>query len=241
MQDRKHVDPAPRPEVKRGRIAGIDPRTGEDDDTDERLHDQKRPILGVRQDLAKGTSNATLEVIDFVDAVSKRDPKASLDNLRQVVKSLCSICRTFIRGTFVLKKRQGWGISTGLRSYHESMSSLRDSVHAGCYLCKDINRCTSKFFTKLKMDNTDRYTIKCDIVVHDLSRAKGEIVLQFFLFDNEGNIVNTEFDYGEGSRSKIDAFLWAQFLLADDLDYALGPEYFTGNPSRGFKLCYHLS
>ena len=80
--------------------------------------------------------------------------------LSQRASSLCSTCRQFPRGRFLLNKNG----STGFHSYHPSLSSLQKSVDAGCHLCIGLTQ-SLEIFLQIhpQTKQAESWSIKCSL------------------------------------------------------------------------------
>lgn len=113
--------------------------------------------------------------------------------LGQVVSKLCSVCREFPKGRIAIKFNDE-ELHTDLRPYHHSVSSLRRSVSAGCYLCESLLQSFDEFVDGSEMATgvSDTCSIQCNMKVADDIKLTGhEISLSFYLFDSEGHKVTS--------------------------------------------------
>ncbi|KAJ0117896.1 hypothetical protein J7T55_014346 [Diaporthe amygdali] len=90
--------------------------------------------------------------------------------LSEMISNLCSTCRQFPRGRIS---------ETDKRLYHPSLSSLKESVDAGCIICEDLAREVSRWSEPGPTPN-DLWSIRCEL----LSRDK-KLLMRFYLSNCE--------------------------------------------------------
>jgi rubrerythrin len=141
--------------------------------------------------------------------------------LTGLASRLCAICQNLCRGEakLVAYFSSGYFQKTGKLEYHSSLSSLRESVDAGCPLCKEVSR---SFEECLDMEPgvrdtiTDSWYSTCDQQPTAWCRSIDEQTgLRFnFRFYNSS---------GQGADHKLVNNIYMYFFPAEEL--GLGPEY----------------
>lgn len=101
------------------------------------------------------------------DVPTKESDKDLSETLSKMVLRLCSICGNFSKGQFKIHAEyygQETLRGTGVKLYHPSLSSLKQSVDRGCPLCQDLNRALGELFRsdpQLQRTMDQSWTIWC--------------------------------------------------------------------------------
>lgn len=129
-------------------------------------------------------------VEDTADGDKAADVELGLHNdlgysLNEMANSLCSICRKFPRGQI---EEEDW------RVYHPSLTSLRESVQAGCWICKELTQSLDELCDRLQLRETlnETWFIQCK-VLGNVPVGEG-FHLKFFLCDSGINCAVSKFD-----------------------------------------------
>jgi hypothetical protein len=115
---------------------------------------------------------------DFEPSTDEEDSDEQLDDgmllaLSQRASALCSICRNFPQGTI-----EHIDPDQSSRLYHPTLSSLKQSVDAGCSLCEELAASVERFSldSDPPVPQQDFWSIRCGV-----SEARGRSLLLRFL------------------------------------------------------------
>lgn len=141
--------------------------------------------------------------------------------LTALASNLCGNCQNMCGGEVkVLKYRPGYGYSdqyTGEMEHHESLSSLRESVHDGCPLCKELAQSFEGDFD-MRLEALDpvaeSWYITCYIDTTRWCFTVAGLRFHFIFYDSSGHRVNPKL----GEKDMYVSFFPAECL-------GLGPEY----------------
>lgn len=164
------------------------------------------------------------------------DVEVSLDDellcsLNEMASNLCSTCRGFPRGHI-----ENIGDYSDCRVYHPSLSSLQESVDAGCRICKDLSQSVNTFFKKFESPATltQPWSIHCTLWKNiDWNNH----------VDSPRHAFNLTFDICEGGRN--DAVRSTQEIIEGTLAHmaffpadclGLGPEFLGMSTGQGVNL-----
>lgn len=134
---------------------------------------------------------------DSTDSIDSLSPKMDLA-LTELASRLCAICQSFCRGEMKLEKaEEHGGQQTEKLKHHPSLSSLRESVDAGCPLCKNL----AQSFEERLGDNpelrdtvADSWFITCYLDIMDWSSMSSDynvvgLCFHFTFYDRIGHPV----------------------------------------------------
>lgn len=142
--------------------------------------------------------------------------------LTRLASSLCDACQNLCRGEIKVGNLEEteWE-QVGEMPYHPSLSSLSESVHAGCLLCKEVSECLEERLNThfdVRDRATDSWHITCSLRggfgLPLLGRSFSErLCFWFFFYDSNGQCVNEQ----------IGGTIVKTFYAAEES--VLGPEY----------------
>ncbi|KAK2776669.1 hypothetical protein CKAH01_12319 [Colletotrichum kahawae] len=136
--------------------------------------------------------------------------------LGQWASRICYVCQSFLNGTSY-SAGSYWERKTSV--YHASLVSLKQSVHAGCPLCRQLSISLDKLFKESELGAAgDAWHVERKVdTASDVIGGSYGMRLLFYLFDDEGHLHR---------NASEDRFEEMEFYEAEGL--CLGPE-FLGN------------
>lgn len=129
-----------------------------------------------------------------VDGDKAADVELGLDNdlgnsLNEMANSLCSTCRKFPRGQIEARD---------FRVYHPSLTSLRESVQTGCWICKELTQSLDELCDRRQLRETlnEACFIQCRLIefAHPRRSVGDGFYLEFLLCDSGVNCAVPKFD-----------------------------------------------
>lgn len=166
---------------------------------------------------------------DDVHSMGELDDDMFL-SLSQMASSLCFTCRQFPRGRFPAENHE----TIGFHSYHPSLSSLKESVDAGCRLCVELSQSLDEFRQEYPQatQNESTWSIKCR-----LSALGTRLEFEFCLFDRD---CDCDYDYtsvdelGRARCEHADYLKTMSFYRPGKL--GLGPEFLGAAIDQNYHL-----
>ncbi|KAF0328600.1 hypothetical protein GQ607_004012 [Colletotrichum asianum] len=189
--------------------------TDDENPMDFQIDDDSGDDLGTNEGDYTGSDIDENDIDDGTETGEDEElPEDSSRALSQWASKLCVVCRRFLEGTVYTEGGYSCNKSS---TYHPSKSSMRQSLQAGCPLCKKLSYSLDNYWVV----PDDSWFIKCSVdhTEDDLIYGESErIVLHFYLFDDEGFQVDADNSPG---------FEYMTFHLAKSLGTCLGPAFFV--------------
>lgn len=173
--------------------------------------------LAVHENEDEAINDSDDDEFDYVDKDDEDSLSPEMDlALKELASRLCAICQSLCRGE--VKVLEYWKSNgrqhTGELEHHHSLSSLRESVDAGCPLCKEVAQ-TFKEHLDMKPEVrdavTDSWYITCWLDKSEWGFDVDGLCFNFTFYDSHGQSVNPKL----GAR--------IPFFPAEK--FGLGPEY----------------
>lgn len=160
--------------------------------------------------------SATDEEFDQESTGTDKDydiPEDQFIALRERASRICYVCRSFLNGTSYSASEYR---ERKTSVYHASLASLRQSVHAGCPLCRQLSISLDKLFKESELGAAgDAWHVECKVdTASDVIGGSYGMRLLFYLFDDEGHLHR---------NASEDSFEDMEFYEAEGL--CLGPEF----------------
>lgn len=171
--------------------------------------------MGAHDSQSSGLEDDGSQLSDKATSLSPEMDSA----LTTLASRLCAICRSLCRGEVkVLKYWEHSGdYRTGELDYHPSLSSLRESVDAGCPLCNEVAQSLEEDFgIRLQARDAvdDSWYITCYLDTSNWCWEADGLSFHFIFYDSDGHRVNPKL----GEKDLHLSFFPAEV-------FGLGPEY----------------